>query len=448
MAVIPEEYESWSDVSFTADGRQVVYIANTKTSQFVVAASPEGGSTSPAYERVSWMQSSLDGKRFAFGGERAGKKLLVVDNKEVPAFSHQEIAPETVTPDGRYFAGEAGGFREKKWFVFISDGEKVNYRSQAHSSTFRPPFFSPDGRFLVYELGDDREKVKNLKTTIFFYDVPNGRIAAQKTFTDTWTGHFSFSSDSSRVVYNVQKDGKMFFIMHDFELNRERTVEPAGADRVVDIKLAPDGEHVIYTGSSEGKKYVIVVPWTAPGQGKKSRPYDDIQPPVFGPDKTTVAYLAMRAGKWLSVVGDSEGPANFDGVGDAAPVFSFDGKRTAFAARKGGQLTKIGLIDAKWMVVVTTTGKASAVGKGPLYDMAVSPVFSPDGRRIAYRARRGPKEEAKRFIVVADAATGKVIKEGPIGDEIWPPVWSADGRTLGYGARVGRELWWRSEVMP
>ena len=68
--------------------------------------------------------------------------------------------------------------------------------------------------------------------------------------------------------------------------------------------------------------------------------------------------------------------------------------------------------------------------------MVVSPVFSPDGRRIAYRARTGPMEKAKRFIVVADAETGKIIKEGHVGDEIWPPVWSTDGKTIGYGARM------------
>ena len=46
-------------------------------------------------------------------------------------------------------------------------------------------------------------------------------------------------------------------------------------------------------------------------------------------------------------------------------------------------------------------------------------------------------ENAKRFIVIADAETGKVIKEGRMGDEVWPPVWSADGKAVAYGARIG-----------
>ena len=99
-------------------------------------------------------------------------------------------------------------------------------------------------------------------------------------------------------------------------------------------------------------------------------------------------------------------------------------------------------------MIVSPIGKPDDVKRSPAYDMAVTPVFSPDGRRIAYRARKGPMEKAKRFIVIADADTGKVIKEGPVGDEIWPPVWSADSKTAAYGARIGKELWWKVQALP
>jgi Tol biopolymer transport system component len=77
--------------------------------------------------------------------------------------------------------------------------------------------------------------------------------------------------------------------------------------------------------------------------------------------------------------------------------------------------------------------------------MVVTPIFSPDGRHLIFRARRG---QGERFIVIANPETGKVIKEGPVCDEVWPPVFSADGKWAAYGARIGRELWWKVQTLP
>jgi len=163
--------------------------------------------------------------------------------------------------------------------------------------------------------------------------------------------------------------------------------------------------------------------------------------PAFGPDLTTVVYRAMKRGKWRSIVGTEEGP-KYDRVGDAT-VFSQDGASIAYAANSGGEGGKQGFTGGKWFMVVADAEEPDEAREGPGYDMVISPVFSPDGRYIAYRARTGPMNNARRVIVIADAKAGKVIKEGPAGDEIWPPVWSADSKAVGYGARIGRELWWK-----
>ena len=460
LAVIPEDYDKWGLITFSADGRQVFYAARKKDRDFVVVATTGGENIGPAYDGISFLAKSPDGRRFAFGGRKGGKKHLVVDNKELRDLYHEEVAPDAFSPDGRLVACEVGGLKEKKWFIVVSDGEKEVYSSRIYPDTYRRASFSPDSRLLVFELGDDKRSIGNKKKrTVFFLDLAAKKIIKELPCVGCDTvGKFSFSSDSSRVIYEVKKEGKTFLVLLNFDLNvadssvatrtetlrEERKIELsyASAGRFV---LSPDGKKIIYIANKEGKYFLVISPWESPEQGKESGTYEVVVPPVFSPDLTTAAYHVMNKGEWRSVVGGKEG-ANYNGVGDAI-VFSPDAAKIAYAAIKGGHQDSRGVIGGKWVMVVSPAAKPAAVKEGPAYDMVVTPVFSPDGKYIAYRARTGTMEKAKRFIVIADAETGKVIKEGRAGDEVWPPVWSADSKTAAYGARVGRELWWKVEKL-
>jgi Tol biopolymer transport system component len=74
--------------------------------------------------------------------------------------------------------------------------------------------------------------------------------------------------------------------------------------------------------------------------------------------------------------------------------------------------------------------------------MVVTPVFSPDGRHLAYRARKN----GKRFVVLADREAS-VVKEGPVHDAVWQPVFSTDGKHVAYGAVVDNGIWWKVETV-
>jgi Tol biopolymer transport system component len=444
-AIDEDDYDKWDSIFFSADGRQVFYRARKKDREFIVVSSTDGERRGPFYESISWLVASSDGRRFAFGGGKGGKKHLVVDNKELKDLHHEEVAPSSFSPDGRFIACEVGGLNEKKWFIAVSDGGKVVYRSPVYPDTFIKPVFSPDSRLLVCELGDDKEKIENYKRTVFFLDLSLMKVIKERIYVDHQTGDFSFSSDSSRVIYTIRKVDNKFLVLNDFALDKERTVE-LSSNLSGQVVLSPNGKYILYSATKAGKYYFTVSPWEAPAPGGERGLYDSISPPVYGPGSKTVAYHALKNGKWRIVVGDKEG-AFYDGAGDA-PVFSPDGAKIAYPAVKGGQRDERGAITGgRWFMVVSSADKPGAVKEGPAYDMVVTPVFSPDGSRIAYRARKGTMEKGRRFIVIADAETGKVINEGSVGDEIWPPVWSADGKTAGYGARSGRELWWKVEKL-
>lgn len=58
--------------------------------------------------------------------------------------------------------------------------------------------------------------------------------------------------------------------------------------------------------------------------------------------------------------------------------------------------------------------------------------FSPDGKTVAYYARK----PAKWFVVVGE-------KKGEDFDGVRAPTFSPDGRKVAFGARKGREFWWK-----
>lgn len=142
--------------------------------------------------------------------------------------------------------------------------------------------------------------------------------------------------------------------------------------------------------------------------------------PVLSSDGKIVAYgIQKNRGKWMVVAGDWRSE-EYEGLLGIA--LSRGGKRLAFAARSG----------TKWSVVVD--GK-----KGDAFDLAMDPLFSPDGTVLAYSAGIGRADpvfpgvlEGEWFVVV-DGTRGASF------EEIRDVVLSGDGKSFAYaGRRKGR----------
>jgi len=404
LATIPEDYDKWGNIVFSANGQKVFYIGIKGGKKFVVIGSPSGEKAGNAYEDVTFMVVSPDGQRVAYGGKRGKKKYLVVDNKELKALYHEEVAPGSFSPDSRLVACEVGSIKEKKWFIVVSDGEKEVYRSPSSLYTYRPPVFSPDGRLLLYELKGDKKEEK----ITFFADARTGKVIKERIY--DLAERYLFSADGSRLVYHARKKAKDVLVLQDFVLNQEREIllPYTGTGWVA---LSPDGKKIIYAVIKEGRHFLVISHWESPDKREEKGPYEGIAPAIFSPDSRIVAYRAMKEGKWHIVVGDKEGKG-YDGIGDA-PVFSPDGAKIAYPAMKnsgGGQQDRRRMMDGKWVMVISPVGKPAAVRECPVYDMVVTPVFSPDGKYVVYRARKGTMEKGKRFIVIADSK-GNVLRK-------------------------------------
>ena len=109
-------------------------------------------------------------------------------------------------------------------------------------------------------------------------------------------------------------------------------------------------------------------------------------------------------------------------------VSSKDGRHFAYIAIKAGG-------EERMSIVVDGN-------EGQLFDKIVSPVFSPDGRFLVYRAR----QDGKRFIVVSDLK-GKVLRQHKDYEMVFQPVFTEDGKSVAYGVLDGSEFWWKVETL-
>jgi len=186
-------------------------------------------------------------------------------------------------------------------------------------------------------------------------------------------------------------------------------------DRVGPPSLSRDGSHVAYRAHQGDRCFVVV-------DGVRGPDGEFMSDPALSADGRIVAYGEKRRGRWSLVVGDRRTPI------DHQPTYVFlspDGRCVGYCHDE-----RDGAGGSRGRVVVD--GKP-----GETFSRVGLPVFSPDGRTVAYAA-----DEGERQYIVIGGSKAEVSGRGS------DPVFSADGRRVGYGARIGREIWWKVLDLP
>ena len=311
-----------------------------------------------------------------------------------------------------------GARRGDDRFVVVDGREGPRYRVAG------PPALSADGRHLALQAAEEAGGEGFGQEFVVMDGHEGSRYAT--------VGNLVLSEEGQHLAYVASRGSYQVGKATD-ETMKECVVvdgrEGPQYDYIVSrsLALSSDGRHVAYLATKhEGatrRQFVVL-------DGQEGPQYDycnDTSMLAMSSTGQRVAYEAWKGEKCVVVVDGQEGP-EYDEVDEAAPdgvthsrlgpVFSVDGKRLAYMACKGRQA------EAKWFAVVD--GREE-----PSYRRTWAPRFSMDGRHVAYSAEAPYGDTGPREFVMVDG------QPGPRYSRVKIAAFSLDGKHVAYAAKKG-----------
>ncbi len=345
----------------------------------------------------------------------------------------RRVSDPQLSPDGRRIAYtitdvDRSGNRQSTqiYLVASTGGETTQLTTGAQSST--APRWSPDGRLLAFI--SDRDGASQIWTL----DVESGKLAKVS----------SISTGADNPLWSP--DGKMLAFTSDVypecddddcnRLRDERVAQSKTKAKIADRLL-----YRHWKTWKEGKRsHVFVVPATG-GAARDLTPGDYDAPPfslggqidyAFAPDSTELAYArntdkveaTSTNGDIFTVAVTGGEPRRITGANranDLSPVYSRDGRFIAYRAQ-----TKPGFESDRWrlMLYERRTGQSRALTES--FDSNVESFgFATDGQRIFFvAAERG--RQPIYAVTISSGEVSKVVAQG-FNDDVQV---AADGSAL------------------
>lgn len=313
--------------------------------------------------------------------------------------------------------------------------ETLNSLDSVHSSAV-----SPNGEFLVY---GHKKVTKDNKTSNLYLKALN-----QPTKTDIQlTNHSAtehsvvWSPDNGAVFFLAQRSGSSQ--VWKLNLSGGEAIQMTDLDVGVDgIKLSPDGKLIVMALSVypdcktlECTKNRVAQAKAKPNRGREYnqlmvRHWDTWKDGRFNHlfvgniNKNTISDVRdITAGLNTDV------PAKpFSGMEEVS--FSASSKEIVYSAKAAGKSQPWHTNFDLWQVNVNGGDRVNLTEKNTAWDS--QPVFSNDGRYMAYAAMRKPQAESDRFsIMLKDLVTGNVKEVAPLWDRsVRSMMFAPDSRNL------------------
>ena len=344
---------------------------------------------------------------FPLAAESARRPLKVDD-----IFSLKTVGDPQISPDGNWVAYTVRWLDPKEdssdtdiYMVSFVGGTPLRLTSSPKAESH--PRFSPDGRYLAFLSGREGKKAQ-----VWLLDRRGGE-AVKLTDLKSSVSDFAWSPDGKRLA----------LVVGDIDPDDTDDEDKAGGDQekkpktpkpivINRLQFLRDGDGFLrdlrqhlYVFDVAGKSSVQIT----------SGPYDDAEP-VWSPDSRWIAFTSNRTAdpdandnSDIFVVeakaGQKPRAVTTAAVTDREPVFSPDGKWIAYLA--GGDPKDIWYASNHVAVVPVAGGEPRAL-TAQLDRNVESPRFSPDGRFVYFGLEEGGNEHLAR-VPAAGGAVERVV---------------------------------------
>jgi len=404
---LPETYDSVAKGTpvFSLDGRRIAFVASRGGKCFVVVDGKEGPRYEIAGDRwpVADLVISHSGRHVAYKTRKGGKNYLVVNDKEFGPYD------DAVTDKARKFPGI--------WdFQFAEDDNYFSYRAKT-------------GGGMVACRGRIQGRNISLTTSKEYETIGAG--------TPVWL-RGKAGQKGHQFAFIARENKKEFVAILPEPKNKDN--KPKMYDLILRGSLICAANQTLSFAARKDKK------WRAVVGGNEWKPCDGMGQLMHSPSGNRWACTARMNGKFVMLIDGNQGPA-CSGIRYPRTVFAGRDDRVIYAAVKDDQ--SLVVVDAKEgprhrevvagsilpapgnqrMAYAAGDGKKYFVvldgWRGPAFQRISNLRFGPAGKRFAYRSQDG----LKNYVVI----DGKIM--GPYEDiASGSPVFSPDGRTVAWAA--------------
>ncbi len=196
--------------------------------------------------------------------------------------------------------------------------------------------------------------------------------------------------------------------------------------------ISPDGSWIVVAGVGPDGPGIYL----ASTEGDRSvRLWVQGSAPRWSPDGGRIVFV--RSGEvWVALRGEAEAAAITSDMGSArAPVFSPDGRTVAFYSEKSGH-QDIWLVPADGSSPPRQLTEAAMALDDPRFE----PAWSPDGGLIAYVSNEADYWHDDVWVIDTESGVRRQVSRSLMASSV--PVWSPDGGRIAVFATAKNEYWY------
>lgn len=459
---------TWMNLDISPDGRTIVFDLLGD-----IYAVPIGGGA--ATRLTSGMAYDIqpvfspDGRQIAFISDGSGSDNIWVMNADgtqpraLTREREQAVTGPEWTPDGDYLLARRGGVL---WLYHKDGGSGVRLTADARATGAFGPVVAPDGRFIYFSarggnpVGHNAELATVTGWQVRRLDRMTGDIA-QVTAVPYGAYRPRLSPDGRRLVYGMRLDARTGLRIRDLAsdadeqlvlgLDRDNAERPAALDVLPRYAFTPDGRSVVIASGGTFQRIDLAtkrmerIPFTARVEQQLGafvyptlRITDDpvavrnIRYASRSPDGRRLVFSALSRIWAMDFPGGTPQPLTPQPTGQFQPVFSPDGRWIAYVTwsdSAGGHVWKVPAVGGTPQQLTRHAG------------FYLHPAWSPDGSRLAF-LREDPagfrnvwsRNTGQLHWISADGGEANLVTSAPSDNRL---TFSADGSRITFVASVG-----------